>query len=82
MQCLLEASVIGVAGAVLGLLLTALGLAGLRFLLAEETLVLAHLDLADTAITIGLAIVTTIVAGLYPTWRATRVEPAWQLKAQ
>ena len=29
-----------------------------------------------------LAIVATTLAGLYPTWRAAHVQPAWQLKAQ
>jgi putative ABC transport system permease protein len=24
----------------------------------------------------------TILAGLYPTWRAAHIQPAWQLKAQ
>jgi len=31
---------------------------------------------------IGLAIVSALLAGLYPTWRACRIEPASQLKAQ
>jgi len=26
--------------------------------------------------------VATVLAGLYPTWRAAHVQPAWQLKAQ
>lgn len=81
-QCLIEATVIGVAGALLGLALTALGLAGLRALLARDYRVLSHLDAADVVITIAVAIVATVLAGLYPTWRATRVQPAWQLKAQ
>jgi putative ABC transport system permease protein len=34
------------------------------------------------ALTVGLAIGATLCSGLYPTWRATRVQPAWQLKAQ
>jgi putative ABC transport system permease protein len=31
-------------------------------------------------VTIALAIVSAILAGLYPTWRACRVQPAAQLK--
>jgi putative ABC transport system permease protein len=29
-----------------------------------------------------LAVAATVLAGLYPTWRAAQVQPAWQLKAQ
>jgi ABC-type lipoprotein release transport system permease subunit len=25
---------------------------------------------------------TTMLAGLYPSWRASQVQPAWQLKTQ
>jgi putative ABC transport system permease protein len=32
------------------------------------------------AITIVLAVVSALLAGLYPTWRACRVQPAAQLK--
>ncbi len=33
-------------------------------------------------ITLVVAVGVTVCAGLYPTWRASRVQPAWQLKAQ
>jgi putative ABC transport system permease protein len=81
-QCLIEAAVIGLAGGLLGLALTALGLLGLRGLLSEEVAALTHLSVADIGIAVALAVVSTTVAGLYPTWRATQVQPAWQLKAQ
>ena len=81
-QCLIEAGVVGVAGGILGVLLTALGLAGLRALLSQEILELTHLDPAGVGIALLLAVVATILAGLYPTWRAAQVQPAWQLKAQ
>ncbi len=81
-QCLIEALVIGVVGALLGLALTALGLTALRAELGSDMQVLSHMDAADMLLTVAVAIVATILAGLYPTWRATRVQPAWQLKAQ
>jgi putative ABC transport system permease protein len=81
-QCLIEAGVVGLAGGLLGLLLTALGLAGLRSLLSEEVTRLTHFSLADITIAILLAVLATTLAGLYPTWRAAQVQPAWQLKAQ
>jgi putative ABC transport system permease protein len=81
-QCLVETGVVGLAGGVLGLGLTGLGLWSARSLLSKEYVALTHLDFADTAIAVLLAIVATVLAGLYPTWRAAHVQPAWQLKAQ
>jgi len=81
-QCLIETGVVGLAGGVLGLALTAVGLLAARSLLTKEFVALAHLDLADTAIAVLLAVGATLLAGLYPTWRAAHVQPAWQLKAQ
>ena len=86
LQCLTETAVVGVLGGVLGLALTALGLAANRASLgselAEYTNRLTHLDPAVMALTVALAVGATLCSGLYPTWRATRVQPAWQLKAQ
>jgi putative ABC transport system permease protein len=81
-QCLIEAGVVGLAGGLLGLFLTALGLMGLRSLLSEEVTRLTHFSPADITIAVMLAVVATTLAGLYPTWRAAQVQPAWQLKAQ
>jgi putative ABC transport system permease protein len=81
-QGLIEAAVIGLAGGLLGLALTAVGLLGLRSLLSDEVNRLAHLDPVDIGIAVLLAITATTIAGLYPTWRAAHVQPAWQLKAQ
>ncbi|HEY0799207.1 MAG TPA: ABC transporter permease [Steroidobacteraceae bacterium] len=81
-QCLIEAGVVGLAGGVLGLILTALGLAGLRSLLSEQVTRLTHFSLSDISIAVILAVLATVLAGLYPTWRAAQVQPAWQLKAQ
>jgi len=81
-QCLIEAGVVGLAGGLLGLALTALGLMGLRSLLSEEANRLTHFSPADIAIAVTLAVLATTLAGLYPTWRAAQVQPAWQLKAQ
>jgi putative ABC transport system permease protein len=81
-QCLIEAGVVGLAGGLLGLALTALGLMGLRSLLSEDVGRLTHFSPADITIAIVLAVLATTLAGLYPTWRAAQVQPAWQLKAQ
>jgi putative ABC transport system permease protein len=82
LQCLFESAVIGLLGAALGLALTALGLAGLRALLAQPADALTVLDASDVGLVIVLALASALLAGIYPTWRASRVQPAWQLKAQ
>jgi putative ABC transport system permease protein len=85
LQCLTETAVVGVLGGILGLALTALGLAANRAslgYLAEYVGGLMRMDSAVMALTVALAVGATLCSGLYPTWRATRVQPALQLKAQ
>jgi putative ABC transport system permease protein len=85
LQCLTETAVVGVLGGALGLALTALGLAANRAslgYLAQYVGGLMRLDPQVMALTVALAIGATLCSGLYPTWRATRVQPALQLKAQ
>ncbi len=86
LQCFTETAVVGVLGGFLGLLLAALGLAGNRASLgnsfSDYTNPLTHMDPGVMALTVALAVGATLCSGLYPTWRATRVQPAWQLKAQ
>jgi ABC-type lipoprotein release transport system permease subunit len=43
---------------------------------------LISLDTEMVVITFAVAILTTICSGLYPAWRASRVQSGWQLKAQ
>ena len=81
-QCLIEAGVVGFAGGLLGIALTGLGLFGLRTLLSEETTRLTNFSFSNVAIAVVISIISTMLAGLYPTWRAAHVQPAWQLKAQ
>jgi len=82
MQCLIESSVIGLLGAALGLALTALGLLGLRALLSKSIVALTALNTLDVTLVLALGVASAVLAGLYPTWRAGQVQPAWQLKAQ
>ncbi len=81
-QCLAEASIVGLAGGLIGLALTTLGLAAGGLLLGRDLSSPGRLDGADVLIAVALAIAAALIAGLYPAWRATRVQPAWQLKAQ
>jgi putative ABC transport system permease protein len=80
-QCLVEAGAIGVAGGVLGLGLSLLGLWAVRLQPASYA-ELAHLDVGMLALTFVLAIVASVLAGLLPAWRAMQVTPAIQLKSQ
>jgi putative ABC transport system permease protein len=87
LQCVTEATLIGLMGGLLGLGLTAAGLAALRWLrgVARADSAYAHLlslNIEMVFITFVVAAVTTICCSLYPAFRASRVEPGWQLKAQ
>jgi putative ABC transport system permease protein len=81
-QSLIETGVIGLAGAVLGLAFTLLGLLATRSVLSKNMVGLTYLDWTDTCLAVVLAVAATVTAGLYPTWRAAQVQPAWQLKVQ
>lgn len=80
-QFLIEAGVIGTAGGVLGVLLTAAGVGGVVAVLPRRFADLAYVDLPLLGSTLLLAVGSTLLAGLYPTFRAARVQPAWQLKS-
>jgi putative ABC transport system permease protein len=80
-QFLTEAGVVGAAGGVLGLLLTGVGVASVGWVLPSDIAALARLDVSLLALTLLVAVIATLLAGLYPTYRASRVQPAWQLKS-
>jgi len=82
LQHLVESGVIGLAGGVLGLLLAWLGLEAVKAMYGDWIRDLAVLDLNMVLLAIALAIGSSILAGLYPTWRACQVQPSQQLKAQ
>jgi putative ABC transport system permease protein len=80
-QYLVEAATVGLAGGVLGLLLTAAGVSGVGILFQPEIARLARLDLSLVGLTFVVAIIATVLAAFYPAWRAAHVQPAWQLKS-
>jgi putative ABC transport system permease protein len=78
-QCLVEASVVGLLGGFGGWLLTLLGL----WIVGRQPTVyadLVHLDFSMFMLTFAAAITATLLAGLLPAFRASRVAPALQLK--
>jgi putative ABC transport system permease protein len=81
-QFMVEAGVIGLVGGLVGLGLTQLGLMSCRALLEKDLSVLTQLHSSDVLIAVAVALGATLLAGLYPTWRAMQVQPASQLKTQ
>ena len=81
-QHMIESGLIGLGGGIFGLGLTWLGLRGIEMLFGDFLKNLVTLDWVMIMTAIGLAIVSALLAGLYPTWRACRIAPASQLKLQ
>ncbi|MFT4677535.1 MAG: putative ABC transport system permease protein [Patiriisocius sp.] len=81
-QHLVETGVIGIVGGFLGLGLALLGLEGVKMLYADLPDKLVQLDTTMVIVALLLALVSSIAAGLYPTWKACNIAPASQLKSQ
>ncbi|MEM7359206.1 MAG: ABC transporter permease [Pseudomonadota bacterium] len=81
-QYLIETLIIGIAGGLLGLLLTWFALEAMTAMFGELASNLMTLDVNLMIMTIILAMASSIGAGLYPTWRACSIPPAAQLKSQ
>ena len=81
-QYLVEAGMIGLAGGLLGLVLSRLALEGVRaqFIDDDFTRILT-MDWNMVLAAVALGIVASLVTALYPTWRACNVQPAVYLKA-
>ncbi len=80
-QHLTESGLIGLLGAVSGLLLTLGGLWLLRILMPRLDAI-AQLDATLFALLLVISILGAVLAGAYPAWRACRIAPASQLKTQ
>jgi putative ABC transport system permease protein len=84
MQYLIEAGMIGIAGGLAGIGMTWLGLQGLENVFSEYDFIsyLVSMDWIMVFYAVLLAIVSTLGAALYPTWRACSVSPASTLRIQ
>jgi putative ABC transport system permease protein len=80
-QLLVEAGSVGLAGGVFGLGLAWLGLWAVRQQPVDYA-PLAEFDGVMLGTTFALALVSSLLAGLLPAWRAGQVMPALQLKSQ
>jgi putative ABC transport system permease protein len=81
MQFLVEAGSLGLAGGLVGLALTWVGLWIVRQNPSAYAQ-LAQLDWPMLGTTLLLALLASLLAGLLPAWRACQVTPALQLKTQ
>ncbi|GLQ47677.1 ABC transporter ATP-binding protein [Dyella lipolytica] len=80
-QFLIEAGIVGLTGGLLGLFLTWAGVISVGWVLPKEIATLAHVNLSLLVLTLLVAVIATMLAGIYPTFRASRVQPALQLKS-
>jgi putative ABC transport system permease protein len=80
-QHLVEVGLIGLIGGLLGIAVAALGLLGVRQLYDNYD-ALTRMDLTMVFIAIGIAVLSGVLAGLYPTWRVCSISPAAHLKTQ
>ncbi|MEP7186842.1 MAG: ABC transporter permease [Rhodanobacter sp.] len=81
-QFLTEAGLIGAGGGMLGLMFTAIGVLCVGEVMPAQLAALARLDPSLLLLTLLLAVAATLLAAVYPAYRASRVSPALQLKAQ
>jgi putative ABC transport system permease protein len=80
-QQIVEVGLIGFTGGLIGLSLAALGLIGIEYLY-EAPGGLVKMDWVMVITAVGIAIVSSMMAGLYPAWRVCKIPPATQLKTQ
>ncbi|MCH2055630.1 MAG: ABC transporter permease [Thalassotalea sp.] len=81
-QHIIESATIGLLGGIAGLLLALLGLKGIESLYGDFVKNLISLDFTMAATGLLIALLSSVLAGLYPTWRACNIQPATQLKSQ
>ena len=76
-QFLLEAAVIGSAGSLVG----ALGAVGVVSAVSASQGWVVVIDPEVVLLAVGLAVAVSVVAGIYPAWRAARLHPLEALRA-
>jgi len=80
-QHLVDVSLIGVLGGLLGLAFGQLGLLGVKTLYTSYSQ-LVHMDITLILLAIGIALGSSIIAGMYPAWLICRTNPSVYLKIQ
>ncbi|WP_458071483.1 ABC transporter permease [Rhodanobacter sp. BL-MT-08] len=77
----IESLMIGSLGGVLGIVIAELGLWSIRQR-PDAYAKVAQMNLSMLLLTVLIAIIASVLAGMLPAWRASRVAPALQLKTQ
>jgi len=79
-QNLIEVSLIGALGGLLGIGMTYLNLAAMASSITRVPPALFRMDWTMMGTAMAISIVAAILAGLYPAWQSCRVTPAAELK--
>jgi putative ABC transport system permease protein len=79
-QHLIECEVIGIVGGLLGLALAVVGLELLDRIYQSQ--LDFRLDMNMFWVALVLALLSAMIAGVYPAWRICRIQPGYYLKAQ
>ncbi len=80
-QHVIETGIVGFTGGLLGLALAEAGLWLIRLLYTDYARV-ASMNMSLMLATLAVSVLISVLAGLYPCWRASLFEPAIQVKAQ
>jgi putative ABC transport system permease protein len=80
-QHLVEVGVIGLGGGLAGIVVAAIGLFAIRQM-HDNYDALTRMDISMGLIALAIALFSGVLAGLYPTWRVCRTQPATYLKTQ
>ena len=81
-QHLVESACVGLLGGLAGILLTLAGLSLIRQLQMGYMDRVASMDWTMMLAAIGLAVLSSLLAGFYPAWRISRTNPSIYLKTQ
>ncbi|MFC6634755.1 ABC transporter permease [Microbulbifer taiwanensis] len=81
-QHLIESVCIGILGGLMGILLSMFGLSAVKSLAMGFADRIAQMDWLMMLSAVGLAVVASLLAGLYPAWRISRTSPSIYLKTQ
>jgi putative ABC transport system permease protein len=81
-QHLMEVAVIGLVGGVFGIGLTHLCLLAIGAMLSQAPDYMLQMDWQMVSAAFAVAIITSVMAGLFPAWRSCMTAPAQALKTQ